>query len=102
MFVLLTLFGVWLGVQVKWIRDRHEFKRAHPEFFQHAAVWQAYATVQAPWSIRLLGETGIGQVEIDYDYEEELKPELQAVKQRAKSLFPEAAVGPVGHGFSGF
>ena len=102
MFVLLTVFGVWLSVQVKWVRNRAEFKRAHPEFFHRAAAWQAYSTVQAPWSIRLLGETGVAEVEIDYDYEQELKPESQAVKQQAKSLFPEAAVGPVGHGFKGF
>ena len=24
LFVLLTLFGVWLGMQVKWVRDRRE------------------------------------------------------------------------------
>jgi len=26
LFVVLTILGVWLGVQVKWIKDRHAAK----------------------------------------------------------------------------
>jgi len=42
--VLLTLFCVWLGVQVKWIRDRHDVLARYPKTSDSACP-------SAPWSI---------------------------------------------------
>lgn len=84
-FVLLTVFAVWLGVQVKWIRDRHA-ALAWAE--AHAAVGEeAYpaATRDAPWSLRLLGEDGVTMIVICSDDKEY---SLEGLKR----LFPEADI----------
>ena|ERR1051325_96907 len=80
LFVLVTLLGVvcWLGVQVKWIHDRHE---ALERYYARNSVsirrtWRgavsdlgpkeivacepALPARRAPWSIAILGETGVG------------------------------------------
>jgi len=80
-FVVLTIFGVWLGVQVKWIRDRHErMNRSRPAFnipSNHAA----------PWSLRILGEKGVSFIYVSPDTN---TPEARKLKQ----LFPEAQLYP--------
>ena len=82
-FVVLTIFGVWLGVQVKWIHDRHEALELE---------WVcpgAYVDVDyrpAPWSIRLV-EPGVPYISIDPDVAQD--PEKVS---ELKKLFPEAIV----------
>ena len=52
--LLCVLLGSWLGVQVKWIRDRHEALRTRfPK--QNFSKYHA----DAPWIIRILGESGM-------------------------------------------
>jgi hypothetical protein len=87
-FVLLTIFAIWLGVHVKWIKDRHEamtWMKTHPS---SAYVAVRLRQVNAPWSIRLFGEDGVETICVD----------LQTDEGRAKAselahLFPEADVG---------
>jgi len=82
LFVLVTIFGVWLGVQVKWIRDRHAATRA---IFGEGSE-QFGDTPAAPWPIRLLGEVGISSFG---------QAEAQAAgysTERIRSLFPEATI----------
>src|SRR4051812_48362793 len=80
-FVVLTIFGVWLGVQVKWIRDRHE------------AIQSTTATIGwpgvAPLSLRVLGEKGAGVIGCDWTGDIEVD---RALRNRIQRLFPEADV----------
>ena len=86
LFVLVTIFGVWLGLQIKWIVDRHELLahrdgRTPP---RPLAFVCENGDAAAPWSIRLLGERGIYGIMLgDVD---------QATASRIKNLFPEAWV----------
>ena len=83
-FVLLTVFGVWLGVQVKWIRDRHQ---ALGE--KHYGRVFAGIPRQAPWSIRILGESGYALVRAHTDpacTDEDNK----RIECELKRLYPEA------------
>src|SRR5712671_3365606 len=65
-FVVLTIFGVWLGVQVKWIRDRHaaiELHHCGAYRTGHEPVETHFITPKdAPLSIRVLGEPGIAEI----------------------------------------
>src|SRR5689334_19564886 len=57
LFVLVTLLSIFLGfvgVQIKWIHDRHTAEawvRRH-----HALGASSVVTAPAPWSIRVFGE----------------------------------------------
>ena len=73
LFVLLTLFCVWLGVQVKWIRDRHEAVRACPAWIMSGP---------APVTLQLFGERGALRIRLMGGGVAQIK-KLQA-------LFPEA------------
>jgi len=80
-FVVLTVFCVWLGVQVKWVHGR-----------QWARAWIKESDgyfendIAAPWSIRLFDN---GTRFIDLPFGRELTPS-QTVKLR--QLFPEAQI----------
>ncbi len=110
-FVLLTLFCVWLGVQVKWIHDRHEalhklsarqwpvripeqnFRPLLRDLQQESA--SVFAQIEeralvnpygmAPLSLRVFGEHGAQAIIVaDNVSESDLA--------RLARLFPEAAV----------
>ena len=86
-FVLLTMFGVWLGVQVKWIRDRREFVRKHAFVLEVREVDVFEGGVDAPWSIRILGEPGHGLIWVWEDFQN-----FKNIERQARGLFPEASV----------
>jgi len=99
-FVVLTIFCVWLGVQVKWIRDRHDF------LLKHEAVRAQLLRVRdapkvasghevAPGWLWLLGEKGtsaivvymrLGEFGGQPGEGEAREKEVEAARQ----LFPEA------------
>jgi len=86
-FVLLTLFGVWLGVQVKWIRDRHAYlatRRSSQYSFQDPAGKPR----AAPGGLWLLRERGVGVVNVIIAHARgsEIPPEAAEPRR----LFPEA------------
>ena len=58
-FVLVTLFGVWLGVQLKWIKDRSEARRqcevSSPQQMRADGIGIAYDP-KALLSLRLFAE----------------------------------------------
>ena len=86
--ILLTLFGVWLGVQVKWIRDRQQaldWLRTKPVTIQYGA---------APWPIAVSATKGVkkilwcninGPSPAERESQRKLQSELE-------TLFPEATV----------
>ena len=80
-FVLVTLLGVWLGVQVKWIRDRREALQ-----WVHRSVIFPDLHTPAPWSIRLV-ERGVPLITVDPD----IAQDAEKVR-KLKELFPEAIV----------
>src|ERR1051325_1897687 len=92
LFVLGAVVGVilWLGIQLKWIRDRHEAKHLLDE----SGVLRVMAVDTgpvAPLSIRIFGEPGYGRVAV-LVRNATLTPEDQIVIDRVKALFPEAKV----------
>ena len=89
LFLLMTLFAVWLGVQAKWIRDRREFVQVGTEGRKMATD----GVTNAPWSIRILGERGIKGI-----YISENDPNFERMERQAMALFPEAMVGRQVHG----
>ena len=95
-FIVLTIFGVWLGVQVKWIRDRHEALRELHGFFwtyeDHPAGGSRLQTVSnrsntAPWSIRW-SEPAVPLIILVVDGSAEDEQRAQKLKR----LFPEATL----------
>ena len=98
LFVVLTLFGVWLGVQVKWLRERHAFlQRA-----QGYSEWDDGLTNHAPGLLWIFGERGvcsIGAPPSDSATLERLFPEavqleiLVCPTDRPRSTPPVAYVG---------
>jgi len=103
MFVAMTLFGIWLGVQVNWLRQRNEARRW---IQQHGSPGQwsgknpvdvtleeldgtqhPMAAVEAPWSLRLLGESRLAFIRLDKSKLCEADiPRLNSLH----ALFPEA------------
>ena len=94
-FALLTVFGVWLAVQVNWIRQRHallgppEHTGVDPSFISRvmslSGAPDEFETRDAPWPLRWLGERGVYALDIRDDM-----PESEVARIRA--LFPEAEV----------
>lgn len=90
-FVVLTLFGVWFGLQVKWIQKRRDTLRwikAHggQEISYESIVYLVGDPLPppkpVPWSLRMLGEPSVYNISIINGTDETV--------QRVKSLFPEA------------
>lgn len=94
-FVLLTVFGVWLGVQLKWIRDRHEAADRFGFYLLDEAA--------APWSLRIFAERGYEAIGVLVDDPDHPTADEQRIKRELEQLFPEADVffGAQGHGWSG-
>jgi len=76
-FVLVTIFGVWLGVQVKWIRDRHDALK-EVEWVADDADSPA---PPAPSSLWIFGEQGVERITV---------PDSEV--DRFRVLFPEAQI----------
>ena len=102
LFVLVTLFCVWLGYSLNWIRQRRQelvWARSHGQVFLdgiskncYTPKGQAIELVDnpAPWQIRILGERGVWVIYIQTPS----KPDAEFVQhvQSIKRLFPEARV----------
>ena len=62
-FVLVTVFCVWLGAQVKWISDRRDAREWIKPYGRINDATGRYA--RAPWSIRILGENSVQSISLD-------------------------------------
>src|SRR5947209_5424535 len=72
LMVIVTLLCFWLGMQVKWIRDRHEALRGsnvllRPDDYDGPA--------QAPWSIRIFGAKAVAGIDCPKDTRREERQE---------------------------
>src|SRR6185295_4096295 len=101
-FVLVAVLGVWLGVQAKWIRDRHEATKWTTNYGMNRISLSGEAG--APWSIRILGETGHVAVYVFPDSGPEPDPPreraFEEIKASLRKLFPEAKVETLSNGGS--
>ncbi len=105
LLVITALFGVWLGYNVNWMRQRREFIVRHNAIFQaYGEDWRAGElhtdflrrqyprAVRAPWPLWLFGEPGVVRVNVAQVGEEPgavYSDDYEAF-QDAKRLFPEA------------
>jgi hypothetical protein len=98
--LLLAVPLTWLGVQLKWIRDRHaalEWIRKQPDYdpSSEGTVVGTFHSSQyvgrPPWSLRILGEPGIARIGIH------VKPGATldnfVFPPGIHELFPEAGIG---------
>jgi hypothetical protein len=79
LFVLVTIAGVgasWVTYQLNWIQQRHVF------LAKHALGWASCipTDLQAPWQLRLFGETNNNMVNMRAD---------NSRVAQARELFPE-------------
>jgi hypothetical protein len=91
LFVVVTILGLWLFPQLKWILERHSalgWIGTQAVYWHDVPVSQrAHFGTPAPWPIRMLGEAGVDQLSVVVEKDE------VAVKQRElERLFPEADV----------
>jgi len=94
-FVLVTLLCVflgWLGVQFRWIHDRNEAFKWVPDASDSSGYLMGFEGSSAPWSVRLLGEPGFGEIWVRVDDVEHPTERDQAAKRAVEVLFPEAYV----------
>ena len=84
LFVLMTVLGAglgWLGVQLKWIRDRHQALEKWDNDQHVVNAYEPLSDVEAPWSLRLFGEFGVDGITVEQNQVSEYQ-----------KLFPEAEV----------
>ena len=87
-FVLLTVFSVWLGVQMKWIRDRRDAKLWIEKHGYYSALEWERGTA-APLTLAVLGEKGVSHVWL-------YKSHSRSDKAREiRRLFPESYISVV-------
>ena len=82
LFLLVTVFCVWLGYHLNWMRERHAFLASLPKDWQ-PPPWNTHNTL-APLGLWLLSETGITSIYIAKGEDEKIN--------LAPKLFPEARV----------
>ena len=88
---VMALFMAWCVVQLQWIKDR----RQAIQWF-HTSKQSCYSpslspklSTDAPWSIRVFGETGVVAIGMDVD---EFAGKVPYGPEQLKALFPEAHV----------
>lgn len=81
-FIVLTLFGVWLGVSLNWIKDRQEARTWLSENTSH--FWSGGDWPPAPLILRVLGEPGVYSISVS--------PGQTYSRDQLQRLFPEASV----------
>jgi len=102
LFIVMTVFGLWLGWETKWIRDRHRMLENHEaviledqleDQIDFAARWasRGMTPATAPGGMWLIGERGVTELRVYINpCDPKRSPEAHEVSQRARRLFPEA------------
>jgi hypothetical protein len=92
LFVVVTVFGCWLGYELNWIRQRHEaiyWLEASSDSWYAPSQTGAKVQADPPWSLRLFGERAIVGIGMDRQQFTGLVPYSPT---ELKRLFPEARV----------
>jgi hypothetical protein len=102
MFVVVSLFALWTGSKLNWIRQRHELLEKHyalamaTEFTLQDGEGTIYCTFsRAPGLLWIFGEQSIGGVELTFIGDRgnrKLSRDQQREIELAHELFPEAHV----------
>ncbi len=85
LFVAVTVFGVWIGYELNWIRERH-------------ALLSRYGGIHfghVPGLLWIFGEQPVGNIQLNLLDEQEgrdLTPAEKGQVEAAQRLFPEAVV----------
>src|ERR1051325_4630494 len=80
LFVVVTLVSVWLGMQLKWARDRRVGRQW---LILKANLHPILPSEILPWQIRVIGpDPAVGHVDISYEHREKVG--------HLRSLFPES------------
>ncbi len=83
LFVVVAVFGCWLGWQLNWIRQRHEFVASlNPDYHFFRMEDENGDPVRAPFPLFLFGEPGYSFV----------TPKDESEQGVGRKLFPEARV----------
>jgi hypothetical protein len=100
-FIVVTVFGVWLGYHVNWLQQRRAF-------LERKNVAVSFAPVRRPpaWGLWILGEPGATGVFLQYPgwIGAKWSEADEAQKVLASELYPEASIEtwggtimPLGH-----
>ena len=93
MLVVVTLLGVWLGVQMKWIKDRHQaIARIRAECtldLEFSDPSHLPQSSPAPWSVRMLGERGVYGIVVPGGCWGNNPTVLKNKENELRKLFPE-------------
>ena len=100
LFVLVTLvcfFTCWLTYQYSWIKQRRNaFKwiaaSSNEDYWIAPSLIGAPVQAAAPWSLRLLGESGVVAIGVHKTTEEKRTDRPQFSRAELRQLFPEARV----------
>jgi hypothetical protein len=104
MFVLVTVFCIWLAYELNWRRERklfleqshvsHDFEDSNP-----FSDTDPPRTFDAPWRLRIFGERGVARVTLLFDSDQPRAISIAEAAQKleAQKLFPEAKVQAVAH-----
>jgi hypothetical protein len=93
LFLIVTVFGCWLGYELNWIRQRHALLADSPKWGSY--VWPKAPVPAAPGLLWMFGEKGhsyLGLTMPENRADRNLAEQERELK-RAKELFPEADVG---------
>ncbi len=97
LFVVVTVFGVWLGYELNWIRQRHEFLVAQESLSNSIGITgkSVARDATAPGMLWLLGEKGVSAmgviiaIERLADFDDAFDWDSHETMREAKRLFPE-------------
>jgi hypothetical protein len=104
LFVLVTIFGVWLGVQVNWIRERRAWLVGHQSDIARPPALSGGGPVEAPGLLGLFGERGVEALYWHFEGEDVTTREWLVAfykspqVQESRRLFPEARTAMVSNG----
>jgi hypothetical protein len=95
LFVVVTVIACWMGYQLNWIRQRHEFVGQRLAPVGHSLYPRLVRTdgvaAEAPRTLRLFGERGYAHISIDvFQAGLEHPPDDRRELKMARRLFPEA------------
>jgi len=94
LFVLVTVLGSslgWLGMQLRWIRERHDGSRWSTRNIARPVLLLQDA--DAPWSLRLFGESGFKAAYVIVQDERNPTSDDERLRRQVESVCPEAKVG---------
>jgi hypothetical protein len=102
MFLAVTVLAVWLGWELKFVRERQAWvhlKQQRFTFIETESEWQGPrpASASIPFWRRLLGDEAVIVIHLRSDTVQD-----KAEWEQAKRLFPEAQIVEAVNGFSAF